>query len=108
MMAQYGMRVLVLALVVVGACAVRPSSVGSLFASQENQTDQRKLDAILHMPGYNGGELKGHYGGYITVDEQRGRNLYYYLVESANSPQKDPLILWLNGGPGCSSFDGTC
>lgn len=30
----------------------------------------------------------------------------FRLVESQNEPEKDPIILWLNGGPACSSLEG--
>ncbi|GAA0144655.1 serine protease [Lithospermum erythrorhizon] len=58
---------------------------------------------VTHLPGYNGTFPSKHYAGYVTLDEKK---LYYYFVVSERSPSKDPVVLWLNGGPGCSSFDG--
>ncbi|XP_006652175.2 serine carboxypeptidase 1-like [Oryza brachyantha] len=61
---------------------------------------------VARLPGFRGALPSNHYSGYVTVDEARGRRLFYYLVESERDPTADPVVLWLNGGPGCSSFDG--
>nr|TKW25162.1 hypothetical protein SEVIR_3G097900v2 [Setaria viridis] len=62
---------------------------------------------VTGLPGFGGAQLPSkHYAGYVTVDEKLGSRLFYYLVESERDPAEDPLVLWLNGGPGCSSFDG--
>ncbi|KAI3439933.1 Carboxypeptidase [Psidium guajava] len=45
-----------------------------------------------------------HFAGYVPVDERNGRALFYWFFEAAtSSPEEKPLVLWLNGGPGCSS-----
>ncbi|XP_004136792.1 serine carboxypeptidase-like 45 [Cucumis sativus] len=44
------------------------------------------------------------FGGYITIDELQSRSLFYYFVEAQSDPTSKPLVLWLNGGPGCSSL----
>ncbi|KDP45241.1 hypothetical protein JCGZ_15106 [Jatropha curcas] len=61
---------------------------------------------ITQIPGFNGTLPSKHYSGYVTIDESHGKKLFYYFVESEGNPSKDPVVLWLNGGPGCSSFDG--
>jgi len=50
--------------------------------------------------------LGTQYSGYIQIDAAAGRRFHYWFVEAAQNPTMAPLVLWLNGGPGCSSMDG--
>nr|XP_045616427.1 lysosomal protective protein-like [Procambarus clarkii] len=61
-------------------------------------------DEITHLPGLNHIIPFRHYSGYLSGAE--GKNLHYWFVESSRSPADDPLVLWMNGGPGCSSMEG--
>uniref|UniRef100_K3Y7H4 Carboxypeptidase n=1 Tax=Setaria italica TaxID=4555 RepID=K3Y7H4_SETIT len=62
---------------------------------------------VTGLPGFHGANFPSkHYAGYVTVDEASERSLFYYLALSERDPAADPVVLWLNGGPGCSSFDG--
>ncbi|KAL5207329.1 hypothetical protein ABZP36_031764 [Zizania latifolia] len=44
------------------------------------------------------------FAGYVAVNEASGRALFYWLTEAVGDAAKKPLVLWLNGGPGCSSI----
>lgn len=41
-----------------------------------------------------------------TVDVREDRRLFYWFAESRHDPAHDPVILWMNGGPGGSSLIG--
>ncbi|CAL8102231.1 unnamed protein product [Prunus armeniaca] len=65
----------------------------------------KEADKIEALPGQPAeGVNFDQYAGYVTVDPKAGRALFYYFVESPHNSSTKPLVLWLNGGPGCSSL----
>ena len=64
-----------------------------------------EADRVTRLPGQPKGVPESSlYSGYIAVDD--ARSLFFTLQTSAISPLTDPLVMWLNGGPGCSSLGG--
>ncbi|KAL6576334.1 Serine carboxypeptidase-like 45 [Orobanche hederae] len=60
-------------------------------------------DKIIQLPGQPIVEFH-HFSGYVNVDEKKEKTLFYYFVEAEIDPPSKPVVLWLNGGPGCSSI----
>lgn len=65
-------------------------------------------DKLTSLPGYSGDLPSTHYSGYISTGKLSNSpgQLHYWLIESTNDPKTDPVVLWLNGGPGSSSLIG--
>ncbi|KAG8073818.1 hypothetical protein GUJ93_ZPchr0006g44806 [Zizania palustris] len=71
-------------------------------AADDGSKDADKISAL---PGQPPDVKLQQYSGYINVNQTTGKSLFYYFVEAASADaDKKPLLLWLNGGPGCSSF----
>ena len=61
-------------------------------------------DLVTNLPGLNFQVNFKHYSGFLNASA--GSHYHYWFVESQHNPTTDPLLLWLNGGPGCSSMLG--
>ncbi|MBA0768935.1 hypothetical protein Gotri_017708, partial [Gossypium trilobum] len=61
-------------------------------------------DKIVKLPGQPPRLNFQQFSGYVTVDYKKHKALFYYFVEAETDPASKPLVLWLNGGPGCSSL----
>ena len=61
-------------------------------------------DEVKALPGWDEALPSHHFSGYLQASPTK--RLHYYLVQSEGDWNKDPVVLWFNGGPGCSSLDG--
>mmetsp|Transcript_2526 Transcript_2526/g.3863 ORF Transcript_2526/g.3863 Transcript_2526/m.3863 type:complete len:464 (+) Transcript_2526:157-1548(+) len=67
---------------------------------------------VWKLPGLKDQELPvTTYAGLIAINESvaaetAAGSVFYLLFEAESNPEESPLVLWLQGGPGCSSEFG--
>ncbi|WRT63688.1 uncharacterized protein IL334_000611 [Kwoniella shivajii] len=82
---------------------IKLESVGEEFTilSHEKFPDHRVR--IKSTTGWCDPDVKS-YSGYLDVGY--GKELFFYFFESRSKPKEDPVVMWINGGPGGSSALG--
>ena len=98
--------VTIVAIVLVASACQGQDYVEEPYPNYESPIRTSAEDEIKSLPGLDAAINFRQYSGYLKADKGGKKFIHYWFVESQNDPAKDPVLLWLNGGPGCSSMEG--
>ncbi|KAL8150881.1 hypothetical protein V2J09_020689 [Rumex salicifolius] len=81
----------------------RPVNVGVGPTFPQRLVEKRfRMEGLIGFDhGASVGEL-GHHAGYYRLSHAKDARMFYFFFESRRR-KSDPVVIWLTGGPGCSS-----
>eukprot|EP00892_Ulva_mutabilis_P009376 jgi/Ulvmu1/6810/UM031_0013.1 len=93
-----------LSVAVLTAWTPQASSTPASPRLRERELDMHNLGHKLPIDP-DGSDGPKRIAGYFALNRTEAAEMFYYYFESRDDPQNDPVVLWMTGGPGCSSSD---
>lgn len=64
-----------------------------------------EADRVNSLPEMGTFDKYGAFSGYLDIADT-SKKIHYLFFEAQNDSDNAPLLIWFNGGPGCSSMLG--
>ncbi|POM79271.1 Serine protease family S10 [Phytophthora palmivora] len=77
-----------------------------ILATETESKQKAEGGPVQNLPGLDPAAKVTQHAGRIALHDSDNNMIFYWHFQAAKEPDKAPLLIWLNGGPGCSSLQG--